>query len=333
MTLKNARWLLPACLCAPLWMGAEDCTHANIGSQQVCEYDGKVYAPGAKFPSEDNCNTCTCTETGDVACTERACLPSGTNTCEYNGSVYAAGDSFPADDGCNTCRCSPNGDVACTLIGCIAQDGGTSPGSGGACEQNGKFYAPNTTFTIGCAGCACDNSGNIGCDAIACLGGCRFGDNTFASGTKVTCPDGCNTCTCGPNGPDNSEGQWTQTDIGCPALPKLEKCDAPKVSEVTNLRPLYLEKNALALELGYGGGCKAHSFRLCTDGALTKSNPGQLRLWVMDDGEHDPCEAFITETKVFDLSSLKTILGAQATGNITLRVTAPSGDSSVPYAF
>ena len=331
---RATRWLLPALLCAPLWMGAEECTSANVGSQKVCEYGGLVYAPGDHFPSEDRCNTCSCTETGDVACTERDCDPSGANTCDYNGSVYAAGDSFPSSDGCNTCQCASNGDVACTLRACAPNDGGSSSDPGGpVCEQQGKYYAANTSFTIGCAGCGCDPEGRIVCDAIACVGGCRFGDNTFAPGTSVRCPDGCNTCTCGPNGPNDSEGDWSTTLIGCPALPKLEKCDGPKVSEATNVRPLYLEKNALALELGYGGGCKQHSFRLCTDGALSDSDPAQVRLWVVDDGEPDPCEAFATETKVFDLSSLSTILGSQATGKLILRISEPDGESSVPYAF
>ncbi len=321
------RGLLFAALCAPLWMGAEECTTTKVGDQNVCEYGGKVYAPGDKFPSTDRCNTCSCEENGNVACTEKACAP-GAGTCEYNGAVYAQGETFPADDGCNTCSCEESGNVACTLIGCDPNGGGND-GNAGSCEHDGKYYAANTTFVIDCAGCGCDTNGQVACDAVLCKGGCRFGDQTFSANTSVTCPDGCNICTCGPNGPDNSEGQWTTTDIACPALSKVEKCVGPAKSEVLSVRPRYSHQDALALEYTYSGGCKSHSFRLCTDGALTKSQPGQLKLWLVDDGEPDPCEAGITETKVFDLSSLKDILGAQASGSIVLRV----GESSVPYAF
>ncbi|MFT3926061.1 MAG: hypothetical protein QM778_26190 [Myxococcales bacterium] len=332
MTRRNhTRWLLPAVLCAPLWMGAEECTKANVGSQKVCEYDGKVWAPGDQFPSTDHCNTCSCTSDGHVACTEKACAPSGADACSYNGSVYAAGDSFPSEDGCNTCTCGDNGDVACTEKAC-APGGGSNGSDGGVasgCEFQGKYYAADTTFTLGCAGCGCADEGQIYCDAVACVGGCSFGDRTFHAGASVTCPDGCNTCTCGPNGPNDTEGDWQSTLIGCPALPKLEKCSGPDPADVTTVIPLYLEGDALALQFSYGGGCKTHSFRLCTDGALSKSLPGQLKLWLVDDGEPDPCEALATQTKVFSVSSLKSILGAQATGSIVLRL----GNTSVPYEF
>jgi hypothetical protein len=330
MMLRNKfPWLLPVLLGAPLWMGAEECTTANIGDQKVCEYDGKVYAPGDQFPSEDHCNTCSCTAEGSVACTDKACAPSGTGTCDYNGTVYALGDGFQDIDGCNSCNCTEQGAV-CTNRACAPGDGdgdGGDPGNG--CEHEGKYYAAGTSFTIGCAGCGCDASGKVVCDDIACVGGCRFGDQTFSEGTTVLCPDGCNTCMCGPSGPDGAEGNWASTLIGCPTLPKVEKCTGPATSEVDKVSPLYRDGNALALKLEYGGGCETHRFRLCTTGALTKSLPGQLTLWVMDDGPADHCEAYKTETKVFDLSSLKTILGSQATGSVVLRV----GESSLPYAF
>lgn len=43
---------------------------ANIS----CKYDGSTYRAGASFPDTDGCNTCTCTDGGQVACTERACV-------------------------------------------------------------------------------------------------------------------------------------------------------------------------------------------------------------------------------------------------------------------
>lgn len=39
-----------------------------------CTYDGQSYKAGDSFASDDGCNTCSCTETGQTACTKRACV-------------------------------------------------------------------------------------------------------------------------------------------------------------------------------------------------------------------------------------------------------------------
>ncbi|HVH43446.1 MAG TPA: hypothetical protein VM925_13925 [Labilithrix sp.] len=39
----------------------------------TCEYGGQRYRPGDQFASTDGCNTCTCGESGSVACTKMAC--------------------------------------------------------------------------------------------------------------------------------------------------------------------------------------------------------------------------------------------------------------------
>jgi len=47
------------------------------GGGDGCLYDGERHDVGDSFPSDDGCNTCTCTQGGSVACTLRAC----TNVC------------------------------------------------------------------------------------------------------------------------------------------------------------------------------------------------------------------------------------------------------------
>jgi len=44
------------------------------GSTQSCEYDGRVYQVGEGFTASDGCNSCSCTETGEIACTAMACV-------------------------------------------------------------------------------------------------------------------------------------------------------------------------------------------------------------------------------------------------------------------
>ncbi len=49
--------------------------NACLRKNGVCAYNGSTYQSGQSFPSTDGCNTCTCTESGGLACTERACPP------------------------------------------------------------------------------------------------------------------------------------------------------------------------------------------------------------------------------------------------------------------
>jgi hypothetical protein len=50
-------------------------------SGPYCTFSGKRYAPGQQV-SNDGCNTCACTSSGDVACTLRACPPDAGSTCK-----------------------------------------------------------------------------------------------------------------------------------------------------------------------------------------------------------------------------------------------------------
>jgi hypothetical protein len=40
----------------------------------VCNYNGQTYKPGDSFKSSDECNTCTCSDSGNVGCTKMACV-------------------------------------------------------------------------------------------------------------------------------------------------------------------------------------------------------------------------------------------------------------------
>jgi hypothetical protein len=51
----------------------------------------------------------------------------------------------------------------------------------------------------------------------------------------------------------------------------------------------------LYFEIGHGGGCKDHQYVVCWDGAIAKSEPGQVTLKVWHRHNDDTCEAFITK--------------------------------------
>jgi len=48
-------------------------TIKSAAAPVTCSYDGETYSPGDSFPSTDGCNTCSCSSTGNVGCTKRAC--------------------------------------------------------------------------------------------------------------------------------------------------------------------------------------------------------------------------------------------------------------------
>ena len=83
---------------------------------------------GSMAKASDGCNACTCSQSGQWACTTLACAapdgggdstvgPGGVS-CVYNGISYRPGDTFASTDGCNDCTCAQSGQVACTLIAC-----------------------------------------------------------------------------------------------------------------------------------------------------------------------------------------------------------------------
>jgi hypothetical protein len=92
------------------------CVDRQTCEPSGCEYDGKFYEIGEGFPSSDGCNQCSCTETGMVACTLRACVCNyddperkyvgkSRDECARIRFVCQPGWSYFADD-CG-CGCAP----------------------------------------------------------------------------------------------------------------------------------------------------------------------------------------------------------------------------------
>jgi len=137
------------------WAGGTGSTGGCAGEQCGCMYEGQFYPIGAKFPSIDKCNSCTCETPTVVSCTNMACTAPG---CDYNGKHYNAFESFPAGDGCNTCTCGQDGQIACTGAYCEP-----------ICTYAGKPYSIGQQFPSldGCNTCICTDQG-ISCTEINC---------------------------------------------------------------------------------------------------------------------------------------------------------------------
>lgn len=67
---------------APCALGAcpADCTNKKTDNQETehdsttCYFGDAAYAPDTSFPAGDGCNTCTCSNTGFIACTQMECV-------------------------------------------------------------------------------------------------------------------------------------------------------------------------------------------------------------------------------------------------------------------
>lgn len=133
-----------------------------------CTYEGKHYALGDSFPASDGCNTCSCSESGEVACTLIGCVDECT---DENGQTHAIGDTFPSPDGCNTCTCLDNGSIGCTEMAC----------STGCTDDAGQHHNVGESFpaTDGCNTCTCVDDQSIVCTEMPCVAGCVASDGTF----------------------------------------------------------------------------------------------------------------------------------------------------------
>jgi hypothetical protein len=131
---------------------------------------------------------------------------------------------------------------------------------------------------------------------------------------------------------DGGEGTDGGSDLpGEPGLKAVEFCPEPPTNAV-QVNAAELGGDTLKLELSYGGGCEAHAFKLCTDGAFLESYPVQTSLWVVDVGPSDPCEAWLTSTHSFDVSPIKRAYEdayLSSEGSVILNV----GKHSVRYDF
>ena len=181
---------------------------------------------------------------------------------------------------------------------------GDGMGDDGACEEG-------DIQDDGCNTCSC-LEGSWSCTDRACpdpTGGdpepeCEPGDTRLAD-------DGCNTCGC------TEDGFWACTQIGCgsdtgsePLDPDpfddaaIEQCAPTTPTDPVDIAAVSLDANTMTVELGYGGGCAEHLLGLCWTGEFLESAPVQINAYVAHDSTGDSCEAYLSETREFDLQPL-----------------------------
>lgn len=210
--------LLPLLSLAPLLlvtMGAGPCDSQPLGSVDAgttCTYQGKTYAHGASVPSNDNCNTCTCTSSGQIACTTKACIcyddrgismPCPVDGGAPDGGADGSAREVGSFDGGGTdlpiCYDNKGNTTACPTTDAGAQ----------TCDYLGKPYPVGSSFpsSDGCSTCSCQAGGEVACIQRACFDAgvdgptvCDYAGLRYAAGAAFPATDGCNTCSCSASG-------------------------------------------------------------------------------------------------------------------------------------
>ena len=167
--------------------------------------------PGASRPAADGCNTCQCTEEGDWACTDLACLPQ-----QCGGDAGAACEAvFDACACAWRCGALPDGaPMACDRdCDAIAEAAPVCECADGQCRE-AEACLPGTLRPApdGCNTCTCTEEGEWACTDLACPAPlCEDGDNS--------CVAAFNSCTCSyvclPGGLDLSD---PCPERACPAV-------------------------------------------------------------------------------------------------------------------
>ncbi len=96
-----------------------------------------------------------------------------------------------------------------------------------------------------------------------------------------------------------------------------------------------IDGHQLTISVSYVGGCRNHIFTLVISESFRESDPVQLPAVLAHEANGDPCEAYPTESRVFDLSLVRTRYRqfyGPGSGRVVLRIAGVPGDDLV-YQF
>ena len=107
--------------------------------------------------------------------------------------------------------------------------------------------------------------------------------------------------------------------------------NAPRDPFVFN--DIILKSNSLKMNASYGGGCKEHEFVLIAT-SFMESYPIQVNVVLSHEDNDDPCDAWITEEKMFNLSPLKKAWQEQYNEiSGTIIINLESWENQITYDF
>ncbi|MEM7548514.1 MAG: hypothetical protein AAF363_02495 [Bacteroidota bacterium] len=103
----------------------------------------------------------------------------------------------------------------------------------------------------------------------------------------------------------------------------------PRGSDPFRINSVEVENQNLLVEVSYGGGCKVHDFELIWPGVITLIFPPDFGVVLTHDANEDLCEAFLTDTLVFDISDNPLGLSEEAISAMRISVINDSDNSNV----
>jgi hypothetical protein len=276
--------------------------------------------------------------------------------CRVAGERHATGERFSAADGCNTCSCLDDGTIACTRDACVsaitAADAATGvclPGNPACmvdrgCRDGDRFLGFGETFRDGCRSCRCENlevpaKGRLICIAYCSTAdepcgpeercdSCSIGERSFELGAIVSCPDGCNVCSCGPR------NDWVHTLFGCLELERIEPCSgSPSAQGHVSIQYLSTQPEALALAVAYSGGCAPHELAACYEPVFLESSPPVVRIQVVDQrSASELCDVPLRKDLIYDPAPIRERF-AELYGAEHGQVSLLTSDDAIHYDF
>ena len=81
--------------------------------------------------------------------------------------------------------------------------------------------------------------------------------------------------------------------------------DAGLEGDPYDLNSAAITGHALTVSVSFAGGCQEHAFTLVIGDSFAESSPVQLSAVLKHDANGDRCEAWLTETHVFDLDLIR----------------------------
>lgn len=96
-------------------------------------------------------------------------------------------------------------------------------------------------------------------------------------------------------------------------------------SDAFNLINVEIEDLELLITVSYAGGCKQHEFEVIWPEAITLIYPPDFGVVLIHESNDDSCEAFLTETLVFDLKNNELGLSDQELNE--MRITVINGSN------
>lgn len=96
-------------------------------------------------------------------------------------------------------------------------------------------------------------------------------------------------------------------------------------SDTFSLIDVKVEDLELLITVSYAGGCKQHEFDIIWPEVITLIYPPDFGVVLMHESNNDDCEAFFTETLVFDLKDNE--LGLSDQELIEMRITVINGSN------